>query len=187
MAGSFSFCLPQKAKCRVKYDPPPPGMMVIHQRCEVRFNNICSVSCALQTREQEELEELLLLEQQGTEQRRLEALQEEQRQLQAKRRNKQALLDELVRNTQVTCMFMSHSDVSCFMPHAHIHTHTHAHSLRVHGCDIIKSLLPVIVVQPALFSLCDSKASWLHCFELWALEVIVPAEWAAEGPSLIAR
>uniref|UniRef100_H3DIY7 MNAT1 component of CDK activating kinase n=1 Tax=Tetraodon nigroviridis TaxID=99883 RepID=H3DIY7_TETNG len=47
------------------------------------------------TREQEELEELLLLEQQSSEQRRLEVLQEEQRQLQAKRKNKQALLDEL--------------------------------------------------------------------------------------------
>ncbi|CAL1575119.1 unnamed protein product [Knipowitschia caucasica] len=47
------------------------------------------------TREQEELEELLLLEQQGNEQRRLEVLQEEQRQLQTKRKNKQALLDEL--------------------------------------------------------------------------------------------
>uniref|UniRef100_A0A9J7YRJ4 CDK-activating kinase assembly factor MAT1 n=1 Tax=Cyprinus carpio carpio TaxID=630221 RepID=A0A9J7YRJ4_CYPCA len=47
------------------------------------------------TREQEELEELLLQEQQGSEQRRLETLQEEQRQLQAKRKNKQALLDEL--------------------------------------------------------------------------------------------
>ncbi|XP_072314455.1 CDK-activating kinase assembly factor MAT1 [Eucyclogobius newberryi] len=47
------------------------------------------------TREQEELEELLLLEQQGTEQRRLDVLQEEQRQLHAKRKNKQALLDEL--------------------------------------------------------------------------------------------
>ncbi|XP_076017747.1 CDK-activating kinase assembly factor MAT1 [Genypterus blacodes] len=47
------------------------------------------------TREQEELEELLLLEQQGKEQRRLDVLQEEQRQLHAKRKNKQALLDEL--------------------------------------------------------------------------------------------
>lgn len=47
------------------------------------------------TREQEELEELLLLEQQGNEQRRLDLLKEEQRQLQAKRKNKQALLDEL--------------------------------------------------------------------------------------------
>ncbi|KAL4656323.1 CDK-activating kinase assembly factor MAT1 isoform X3 [Arapaima gigas] len=47
------------------------------------------------SREQEELEELLLLEQKGTEQRRLEMLQEEQRQLLAKRKNKQALLDEL--------------------------------------------------------------------------------------------
>ncbi|CAB1445050.1 unnamed protein product [Pleuronectes platessa] len=47
------------------------------------------------TREQEELEELLLLEQQGNEQRRLDVLQEEQRQLNAKRKNKQALLDEL--------------------------------------------------------------------------------------------
>uniref|UniRef100_A0A1A7YHR3 CDK-activating kinase assembly factor MAT1 n=1 Tax=Iconisemion striatum TaxID=60296 RepID=A0A1A7YHR3_9TELE len=50
---------------------------------------------AKMTREQEELEELLLLEQQSSEQRRLEVLQEEQRQLQAKRKNKQALLDEL--------------------------------------------------------------------------------------------
>uniref|UniRef100_A0A8B9JMU7 CDK-activating kinase assembly factor MAT1 n=1 Tax=Astyanax mexicanus TaxID=7994 RepID=A0A8B9JMU7_ASTMX len=50
------------------------------------------------TREQEELEEILLLEQQDTEQRRLETLQEEQRQLQAKRKNKQALLDELERS-----------------------------------------------------------------------------------------
>ncbi|CAG5866446.1 unnamed protein product [Menidia menidia] len=47
------------------------------------------------TREQEELEELLLLEQQSNEQRRLDVLQEEQRQLQVKRKNKQALLDEL--------------------------------------------------------------------------------------------
>ncbi|MED6250929.1 CDK-activating kinase assembly factor MAT1 [Ataeniobius toweri] len=47
------------------------------------------------TREQEELEELLLQEQQSNEQRRLEVLQEEQRQLQAKRKSKQALLDEL--------------------------------------------------------------------------------------------
>ncbi|XP_030628590.1 CDK-activating kinase assembly factor MAT1 isoform X1 [Chanos chanos] len=47
------------------------------------------------TREQEELEELLLLEQKGNEQRRLETLEEERRQLQAKRKNKQALLDEL--------------------------------------------------------------------------------------------
>ena len=39
---------------------------------------------------------MLLLEQQGTEQRRLDLLQDEQRQLQAKRKNKQALLDELV-------------------------------------------------------------------------------------------
>jgi len=41
----------------------------------------------------------LLLEQQDSEQRRLETLQEEQRQLQAKRKNKQALLDKLVHNT----------------------------------------------------------------------------------------
>lgn len=108
-------------------------------------------------------------------------LKEEQRQLQAKRKNKQALLDELVRNTQVACMFMSTQlDVSC-------HTHTRTPSaLRVHGCEIIKSLLPVIVLRAALFSFCDSKASWLHCVELRALEMIVPAEWAAEGPSLIA-
>ncbi|KAK5609735.1 CDK-activating kinase assembly factor MAT1 [Crenichthys baileyi] len=47
------------------------------------------------TREQEELEELLLQEQQSNEQRRLDVLQEEQRQLQAKRKSKQTLLDEL--------------------------------------------------------------------------------------------
>ena len=68
----------------------------------------------------------------------------------------------------------------------HTHTHTHTLSLRVHGYEIIKSLLLVIVLQAALFSFCDSKASWLHCVELWALEVIVPAEQAAEGPSQIA-
>ncbi|TRY55283.1 hypothetical protein DNTS_015759 [Danionella cerebrum] len=50
------------------------------------------------TREQEELEEMLLQEQQDSELRRLETLQEEQRQLQAKRKNKQALLDELERS-----------------------------------------------------------------------------------------
>lgn len=67
------------------------------------------------------------------------------------------------------------------------HTHTRAQSaFRVHVCEIIKSLLPIIVLQAALFSVCDSKASWLHCVELQALEAIVPAEWAAEGPSLIA-
>jgi len=56
-----------------------------------------------QTREQEELEELLLLEQQSNEQRRLDVLQEEQRQLQAKRKSKQTLLDELVRHTHLVC------------------------------------------------------------------------------------
>lgn len=68
---------------------------LFRSQCTVHllFPNICS-----QTREQEELEELLLLEQQSNEQRRLEVLQEEQRQLQAKRKSKQALLDELVRN-----------------------------------------------------------------------------------------
>ncbi|XP_060780550.1 CDK-activating kinase assembly factor MAT1 isoform X1 [Neoarius graeffei] len=47
------------------------------------------------TREQEELEELLLMEQQELELKRLENLQEEQRHLYTKRKNKQALLDEL--------------------------------------------------------------------------------------------
>lgn len=68
------------------------------------LSQIKTLDFAPQTREQEELEELLLLEQQGNEQRRLELLQEEQRQLQAKRKNKQALLDELVRNT--SCMYV---------------------------------------------------------------------------------
>lgn len=70
-----------------------------------------------QTREQEELEELLLLEQQSNEQRRLEVLQEEQRQLQTKRKNKQALLDELVRNTGVSICII----------HKRIHMHTLTH------------------------------------------------------------
>lgn len=60
-----------------------------------------------QTREQEELEELLLLEQQSSEQRRLDVLQEEQRQLQAKRKNKQALLDELVRSRHIANSYLS--------------------------------------------------------------------------------
>ncbi|KAK3553624.1 hypothetical protein QTP70_006269 [Hemibagrus guttatus] len=47
------------------------------------------------TREQEELEELLLMEQQDMEMKRLENLQEEKRHLNNKRKNKQALLDEL--------------------------------------------------------------------------------------------
>ncbi|XP_056152016.1 CDK-activating kinase assembly factor MAT1 isoform X2 [Lampris incognitus] len=63
------------------------------------------------TREQEELEELLLLEQQGNEQRRLETLQEEQRQLQAKRKSKQALLDELERSQlPATILLAQHKD-----------------------------------------------------------------------------
>lgn len=73
------------------------------------------------------------------------------------------------------------TDVPCLT-----HIHTHVPSLRVHGCEIIKSLLPVIVLWAALFSFCASKASWLHCVELQALEVIVPAERASEGPSQIA-
>ncbi|GAA6074485.1 CDK-activating kinase assembly factor MAT1, partial [Tachysurus ichikawai] len=47
------------------------------------------------TKEQEELEELLLMEQQDLEIKRLENLQEEQRHLHNKRKSKQALLDEL--------------------------------------------------------------------------------------------
>lgn len=78
------------------------GDSTLWSRCDLSF----SLSCAPQTREQEELEELLLLEQQGNEQRRLEVLQEEQRQLQAKRKNKQALLDELVRYTDAACTYV---------------------------------------------------------------------------------
>lgn len=80
-------------------------------------------------------------------------------------------------------MYVYVHTVGCFMSHTHTRTPS---ALRVHGCEIIKSLLPVIVLRAALFSFCDSKASWLHCVELRALEMIVPAEWAAEGPSLIA-
>lgn len=126
-------------------------------------------------------------------------LQEEQRQLQAKKKSKQALLDELVRCWMYICQQsgrsqskrtgkeLSHYD-RWSMPDKRTHTHrlTNMLSLRVHGCVIIKSLLPVIVLLAALFSFCDSKASWLHCVELRALEVIVPAERAAEAPSQIA-
>lgn len=73
-----------------------------------------------------------------------------------------------------------------FLALSYTNTHPHPVSLRVHCCEIIRRLLPVIVVWPALFSFCDSKASWLHCVELQALEVIVPVECVAEGPSLIA-
>lgn len=97
------------------------------------FNFLC---CAFQTREQEELEELLLLEQQGSEQRRLEVLQDEQRQLQAKRKNRQTLLDELVRNTQVTCVDIHTCPQFCFISLSLSVTHTL--SLRVHGSEIIK-------------------------------------------------
>lgn len=144
-----------------------------------------------QTREQEELEELLLQEQQSNEQRRLEVLQEEQRQLQAKRKNKQALLDELVRCTRcmaVVCMCNDKSSDAISESHYDRCSMSDVHALgsRVRGCEIIKSLLPVIVLQVALFSFCDSKAYRLHCVELQALKVIVPAERAAEGPSQIA-
>ncbi|XP_034761846.1 CDK-activating kinase assembly factor MAT1-like isoform X2 [Acipenser ruthenus] len=47
------------------------------------------------TREQEELEELLAMERQENEQRRLLQIKEEKRQVLAKKKNKQALLDEL--------------------------------------------------------------------------------------------
>uniref|UniRef100_A0AAQ4NX43 MNAT1 component of CDK activating kinase n=1 Tax=Gasterosteus aculeatus aculeatus TaxID=481459 RepID=A0AAQ4NX43_GASAC len=63
------------------------------------------------TREQEEVEELLLLEKQGNEQRRLELLQEEQRQLQAKRKNKQALLDELEHSQLPATMLLAQHKV----------------------------------------------------------------------------
>lgn len=46
----------------------------------------------------------------------------------------------------------------------------------------LRASLQVIALWLALFSSSDPKAFWLHCFELWALEVIVPAE----GPSQIA-
>lgn len=73
-----------------------------------------------------------------------------------------------------------------YLSYKNTSTRAHTHTLRVHGCEIIRRLLPVIVLWAALFSFCDSKASWLHCVELQALEVIVPVEWVAEGPSLIA-
>lgn len=143
-----------------------------------------------QTREQEELEELLLQEQQSNEQRRLEVLQEEQRQLQAKRKNKQALLDELVRCPRCMAVCMCNDKSSDAISESHYDrcsmSDVHALGSRVRGCEIIKSLLPVIVLQVALFSFCDSKAYRLHCVELQALKVIVPAERAAEGPSQIA-
>ncbi|XP_012693534.1 CDK-activating kinase assembly factor MAT1 [Clupea harengus] len=63
------------------------------------------------TREQEELEELLLLEQKSTEERRLELLEEEKRQLHAKRKNKQALLDELESSQLPACVLLAqHKD-----------------------------------------------------------------------------
>ncbi|XP_071222015.1 uncharacterized protein [Salvelinus alpinus] len=54
------------------------------------------------------LEELLLLEEQGNEYRRLEDFQEEQRQLQAKRKSKQALLDKLVSEPRAHCPAPGH-------------------------------------------------------------------------------
>lgn len=88
------------------------------------------------------MEELLLLEKQGNEQRRLELLQEEQRQLQAKRKNKQALLDELVRSTRCTSVRSggdkSSRTVTDVPNLAHKHTHSHTFSLRVHGCGSLR-------------------------------------------------
>ncbi|XP_063040352.1 CDK-activating kinase assembly factor MAT1 [Engraulis encrasicolus] len=63
------------------------------------------------TREQEELEEMLLLEQKSAEERRLELLEEEKKQLQAKRKNKQALLDELEKSQLPACVLLAqHKD-----------------------------------------------------------------------------
>ncbi|XP_028834205.1 CDK-activating kinase assembly factor MAT1 [Denticeps clupeoides] len=63
------------------------------------------------TREQEELEELLLVERRDSEQKRLETLQEEQRHLQARRRNKQTLLDELESSQLPACVLLAqHKD-----------------------------------------------------------------------------
>uniref|UniRef100_A0A8C7SRZ8 MNAT1 component of CDK activating kinase n=1 Tax=Oncorhynchus mykiss TaxID=8022 RepID=A0A8C7SRZ8_ONCMY len=61
-----------------------------------------------------EQEELLLLEEQ--EHRRLEALQEEQRQLQGRRKSKQALLDNLVRHLDMNAL-MSPPPPSCWHQH----------------------------------------------------------------------
>ncbi|KAF7710767.1 CDK-activating kinase assembly factor MAT1 [Silurus meridionalis] len=59
------------------------------------------------TREQEELEEILLMEQQDLEIKRLENLQEEQRHLYTKRKNKQALLDELENSNLPACLLLA--------------------------------------------------------------------------------
>lgn len=164
-------------------------MAVIHQRSEAHFQQhlLCVLRSPPQTREQEELEELLLMEQKDNEQRRLDLLQEEQRQLQAKKKNKQALLDELVRNVLPGCFFFLFP-LRCFVPHEHTHTHIRPPTARgFMTVTSLKAYYQSLWCGRQLFSFCDSKASWLHCFELRALEVIVPAEWAAEGPSLIAR
>ncbi|MBN3270596.1 MAT1 factor, partial [Polyodon spathula] len=63
------------------------------------------------TREQEELEELLAMERQENEQRRLLQLKEEKRQVQAKKKNKQALLDELESSQlPATLLLAQHKD-----------------------------------------------------------------------------
>ncbi|KAB5582196.1 hypothetical protein PHYPO_G00184370 [Pangasianodon hypophthalmus] len=62
------------------------------------------------TREQEELEELLLMEQQDLELKRLENLQEEQRHLHTKRKNKQALLDELSSHLPASLLLAQHKE-----------------------------------------------------------------------------
>ncbi|KAK6481448.1 CDK-activating kinase assembly factor MAT1-like isoform X1, partial [Huso huso] len=63
------------------------------------------------TREQEELEELLAMERQENEQRRLLQIKEEKRQVLAKKKNKQALLDELESSQlPATLLLAQHKD-----------------------------------------------------------------------------
>ncbi|MBN3279452.1 MAT1 factor, partial [Polyodon spathula] len=65
------------------------------------------------TREQEELEELLAMERQEIEQRRLLQIKEEKRQVLAKKKNKQALLDELESSQlPATLLLAQHKDRS---------------------------------------------------------------------------
>ncbi|KAM9433139.1 CDK-activating kinase assembly factor MAT1-like isoform 3-T5 [Salvelinus alpinus] len=68
------------------------------------------------------LEELLLLEEQGNEYRRLEDFQEEQRQLQAKRKSKQALLDKLGQTVSLQPVSCIEDILYCYQP---INSHTY--------------------------------------------------------------
>ncbi|XP_029585930.1 CDK-activating kinase assembly factor MAT1 [Salmo trutta] len=93
------------------------------------------------------LEELLLLEEQGNEHRSLEALQEEQRQLQARRKSKQALQDKLERaHVPTTILLAQHKDQA-----AQLETQIEKQKQVVIPMSQTVSLQPVACIEEVLY------------------------------------